>query len=693
VIHHLRAAGVSVLLDARGTAVPAIVHWGRDLGPLSEEEAAALADASVPAVPPSALDRPLRVSLAPGRADGWSGRPAVGAHRPGESADLRLAAVEGDGLTFVARDTAVGVAVQTEAELTEQGVLRVRQTVCNEGADGLVVDAAHVVVPVPDRAREVLDFSGVWSHERRPQRHRPPHGIWSRESRHGRPGHDNAFLLVAGVPGFDFRHGEVWAAHVAWSGDSTVWLERSSLGVSVLGGGELLSPGEVVLGAGESCTGPWLVLVWSGDGLDGLSDRIHPWVRSWSTNQSPRPVVLNTWEAVYFDHSLAGLEPLVDAAAQVGVERFVLDDGWFRGRTDDRRALGDWFVDEEKWPGGLRPLIDRVTDAGMQFGLWVEPEMVSPDSDLAREHPDWLLGGADSPTWRNQLVLDLAHPAAWTYVYERLDALLTQYPIASLKWDHNRDVLGPYAHRQTLALYRLLAAVRTAHPGVELESCASGGARIDLGILPLVDRVWTSDTNDPLERQSIQRWTGLLVPPEYLGSHLGAARAHTTGRTAALSFRLITALFGSAGIEWDLTEATPDELSAIARWTAVYRAERGLLHGGSVVRADVSDPAWLTHGVVSSDRSRALFAVAATGTAEAALPPPLRLPGLEPDRRYRVRVVELGGDATILQAAPPPWWSDPPVLSGRVLREVGLPAPLLGPQDAVLLTCDAVDVG
>ncbi|ROS27868.1 alpha-galactosidase [Cellulomonas sp. PhB150] len=681
-LHHLRAAGVSVLLDARGTGVPRVVHWGRDLGDLTDEDLAALADATVPAVPPSSVDHPLRVSLVPGLAEGWSGRPTVAVHRPGGPLDLDLRSAGG----LASRDEAAGVAVETEVELTPQGVLRLRQSVRNEGSTPLAVDAAAVVVPVPDRAREVLDFSGLWSHERRPQRHLPPHGVWSRESRHGRPGHDDAFLLTVGVPGFGFRHGEVWAAHVAWSGDSVSWLERSSLGVSLLGGGELLAPGEVTLAPGETYTGPWTVLVWSDAGLDGLSDRLHPWIRSWSTIGRPRPLVLNTWEAVYFDHSLERLEPLVDAAAAVGVERFVLDDGWFRGRDDDTRALGDWFVDLAKWPDGLTPLIDRVTGAGMEFGLWVEPEMVNPDSDLARSHPQWLVGAG---TWRHQRVLDLTQPAAYAHVRDRLDALLTEYPIAYLKWDHNRDLLASAAHGQTIALYALLAELRADHPSVEIESCASGGGRIDLGILPLVDRVWTSDTNDPLERQSIQRWTGLVIPPEYLGSHLGAARAHTTGRTAALSFRLVTALFGHAGIEWDLTRASADELAAVTRWTALYRSSRALLHGGVVVRGDASDPAWLTHGVVATDRSEALFAVVALGTAQGALPPVIRLPGLDPSRTYRVSVVDVGAEPTFVQPQAPPWWPGT-TLPGRVLAEVGLAAPLLAPENAVLLRCEAV---
>ena len=300
--------------------------------------------------------------------------------------------------------------------------------------------------------------------------------------------------MAAGTPGFGFRHGEVWATHLAWSGDKRQWAESSALGASTLGSGELLAAGELSLQPQQSYTSPWTVAVYSAAGLDGLSDRLHPWIRSWSTISRPRPVVLNTWEAVYFDHDLPTLTRLVEAAAEVGVERFVLDDGWFTGRTDDRRALGDWFVDSQKWPAGLSPLINVVHDAGLEFGLWVEPEMVSLDSDLARDHPDWVVGPIDALTWRFQRVLDLGNPAAFDYLFSRIDALLAEYPIAYLKWDHNRDLLGGSAHRQTAALYRLIDALRAAHPDVEIESCASGGARIDLGILERVDRVWTSDT-------------------------------------------------------------------------------------------------------------------------------------------------------------------------------------------------------
>ncbi|MCH6231519.1 alpha-galactosidase [Microbacterium sp. CFH 31415] len=685
-IHHLRAAGVSLVLDSRGAGVPAVVHWGRDLGALDPADLQTLADAGVPAIAPSSIDVPLRLTLLPALGDGWTGRPAV-ALADGRAPVRHLSTAREDDVLVV--ETVVGDAVvTTRLELTAQGVLLASHTIRNDGDSAVAVTAADVVLPVPDRAREVLDFSGRWAGERRPQRGRPGHGAWLRETRHGRGGHDDPFLMVAGTAGFDFGSGEVWSTHVAWSGDTRQWFERSDLAPAVLGAGERFA--STTLAPGESYASPTVVATWSGTGLDGLSDRLHPWVRSWSTIARPRPLTLNTWEAVYFDHSLSRLEPLVERASEVGVERFVLDDGWFLGRTDDRRALGDWTVDPERWPDGLGPLAARVNAAGMEFGLWVEPEMVSLDSDLAQRHPEWLLTAPESVTWRWQHVLDLSLPEVQQHLFDRLDALLDEYPIAYLKWDHNRDLLVEASRPQVLGLYRLLDRLRAAHPGVDIESCASGGGRIDLEILRRVDRVWTSDTNDPLVRQAIQRWTGIVVPPEYLGSHVGDARAHTTGRVAGLGFRLATALFGHAGIESDLTRVSPEDLEAVRRWAEVYREHRALLHAGRVVRADAADRAALVHAVVAPDRGRALVSYAVVGETDAALPAPLRLPGLDPARRYRVTVVDLGAGPGMLQDAPPPWFATGEVtLPGAVLADVGLPMPLLQPGNAVVLRADA----
>jgi alpha-galactosidase len=710
-IHHLRAAGTSLVLDARGTVVPGIIHWGADLGHLAPSALASLADASVPAVGPSSIDSPTRLSILPHAAEGWSGRPGIAGFHEGadvsalglqRAPSFRLTSVDASDLSVtVLLDTTPGdgaLSVEVRLELSPYGVLRERLTVHNRGATRYALTSLDAALPVAARARELLDFSGRWPRERQPQRRELGTGTWTRDARHGRPGHDNAFLMVAGTPGFGFRTGEVWGAHVAWSGDQRLWAESAATGHTLLGGGELLEPGEVRLAPGESFVSPWLVTAWSDAGLDGLAHRLHRTIRSSrDAARGPlteRKVMLNTWEAVYFDHDVDRLVELADAAADLGVERFVLDDGWMTGRTDDRRALGDWVVDPAKWPSGLHPLVDHVRARGMDFGLWVEPEMVSLDSAVAREHPEWVLGAgnADLPLpWRFQQVLDLANPDAFAHVHGQLAALLREYPIAYLKWDQNRDLLGGSAHRHTTATYRLMDALRDEFPGLEIESCSSGGGRVDLGVVEHTDRVWPSDTNDSLERQSIYRWTAGLVPPEYLGAHLGAPTAHTTGRTHELSFRLATALFGHAGIEWDVTTLGPDDRAAVAEWIGVYKRVRGLLHSGDVVRADPADPARWVHGVVAADAASAIFAVVAVAATRDASPPTATLPGLDPRREYRVTPLRLGAWPRTLQDAPPPWWADGSVtLGGGVLGTVGLPMPLLAPEQALVLEVVAV---
>ncbi|WGD36979.1 alpha-galactosidase [Lysinibacter sp. HNR] len=694
-IAYLRAAGTSLVLDARGTTVPSVTHWGADLGELSTEMLASMVDAGTPSVGPSSIDVPFRVSLLPRIEDGWVGRQGVtGFRADGSGLDLTLrldpvAPVETVGgeqvLRLVMSDTTAELAFSTEIRLSPEGILRLRHDVTNLGAQPWFLGELSATLPLPERAQEILDFTGLWTHERRPQRTPLNSGAWSRATAHGRPGHDDPFLLAVGTKGFGFRSGEVWSCHLAWSGDKHLWAENQSAGHSLLGSGENLAAGEIVLNTGERYRTPWTVAAWSGTGIDGLSARFHPFVRRLSPLDSAPPVTLNTWEAVYFDHDLPVLKNLVDLAARVGVERFVLDDGWFTGRTDDRRALGDWTIDATKWPDGLTPLCEYVITQGMQFGLWVEPEMISADSELAREHPDWVLGQPSAIEWRFQRVLNLAVPEAFEYVLGRLRALLDEYPISYLKWDHNRDLLSPRSHRQTIAFYQLLDAIRESHPSVQLESCASGGGRIDLGVLQWVHRVWTSDTNDPLERQAIQRYTGILIPPEFLGGHLGAERAHTTQRRAQLSFRLATALFGSAGIEWDLAEASEEELATVANWIALYKKLDQLITGGTAVRVDPSDPAVTVSGIVSADQRTALFAEVALDAPRRALPAPVRFEGLNPELLYRVTPLLTGEAPLTIQDAPPAWLAAGSVtLTGRQLAEVGLRTPLLAPENAAL---------
>jgi alpha-galactosidase len=710
-IVHLRAAGISVVLDCRGPGLPGILHWGTDLGKLPEECLDAALLASTPPLTSNSLDVPQRASLIPEHAVGWPGLPGLRGHRAGTDwspqfvltsvyVDADQSTEAGGRLTIHSADAAAHLSLTIEIELTRSGLLRQQATIRNEHQESRYhLDGLVLALPVPAEATDLLDLTGRHTRERIPQRRPFSIGISLRDNRRGRTGADATLIMAVGRTGFGFRSGEVWGIHVGWSGNHRTYAERLPSGEAVLGGGELLFPGEIALGPGEKYSTPWLYASY-GRGLDGLAARFHSYLRSLPRHAGsgrPRPVILNTWEAVYFDHDVDRLRSLANHAADVGVERFVLDDGWFRNRRDDSSGLGDWYVDEKVWPNGLHPLVDHVRGLGMEFGLWVEPEMINPDSDLARAHPDWILatGGRQPLLARQQQVLDLGNPDAYAYILERLMALLDEYTISYLKWDHNRDLVdagrppGGEAgvHIQTVAVYRLLDELRNAHPALEIESCSSGGARVDLAILSRTDRIWASDSNDPLERQSIQRWTGLLLPPELVGSHVGPPRSHTTGRQHDLSFRAGTALFGHFGIEWDIASASEQERAELRNWVGLYKERRGLLHSGTVVTGDHADEALWVHGVVSPDAGHAIFALVTMSRGIFAPPGRVKLPGLAPDNVYTVRPLSPGNTPHGPFRIPPPDWivAGGVTLPGRVLGEVGIQAPVTYPEQLMLL--------
>ncbi|MEE1928981.1 alpha-galactosidase [Streptomyces sp. TRM 70351] len=710
---HLRAAGVSLVLDLAGGTLPRVLHWGADLGGLGPAALDALRLTRRPQPIGFSVDGPVEVSVLPEQSAGWLGTPGLAGNRDGAhfSTAFRVSGAQvtapggtGGRVSVRAGDDAAGLDLQLTIELTAAGLVRQAATLTNRGATPFAVDAVHLTLPVPPEATELLDFTGHHLRERSPQRTPFTQGLRVRENRTGRTGYDSAHLLVAGTEHFGNRSGEVWGVHTAWSGNHRTFAERTFHSVSLLGCGELLLSGEVLLAPGEHYTTPWAYGS-CGTGLDELSARFHRELRARPHHPSaPRPVTLNTWEAVYFDHDLDRLRALADAAAAVGAERFVLDDGWFGSRRDDRRGLGDWYVSPQAWPDGLGPLTSHVTGLGLEFGLWVEPEMINEDSDLARAHPEWIMAAGDRPprTARSQQVLDLARPEAYAYVLARLDDLLGAHPIGYLKWDHNRDLVDAGhrptgragVHGQTLAAYRLMDELRRRHPGVEIESCSSGGGRVDLGILERTDRVWVSDCIDALERQQIQRWTNALIPLELMGTHVGSGVAHTTGRRHVLDFRAGTALFGHFGIEWDLTAASAADLDRLRAWTALYKELRPLLHSGTAVHADHPDPACHLHGVVARDASDAVFALVATASSALYPPGPVRLPGLDPGAVYRVRP-QPPGDLPDGNAhdwgVELPWWTPGGVeLPGRVLARAGVQAPVLYPERLVLLRATRV---
>ncbi|WP_294181881.1 alpha-galactosidase [uncultured Schumannella sp.] len=693
---HLRtpdssSSPTSVLVAvSEGTGGARIVHWGRRLS--SEPDA----DVLRPAVAPSEIDAGMSLDLLPSLEAGWAGRPGIRMRRDGRAVWTRLivasfdASSDGSRLVLQQDDPIAGVSVTSMLELSKHGLLLITHTVRNDGAIDLEIGDVAVVLPVPQRARELLDLTGRWCREAAPQRHLLPQGLWLRSSRHGRPGHDSPSLFAVGTPGFGFRHGEVWASHLGWSGNQDAWAERRPSAHTVLGAAEVLDPGEVILASGQVYETPTTYAAYSAVGMDGVSAAFHGWLRARPAHpSSPRPVVVNAWEAVGFDHDLGDLTRVADDGARAGAELFMLDDGWFRGRVDDTAGLGDWAVDLARWPDGLAPLADHVHGLGMKFGLWFEPEMVNENSDLARAHPEWIarLGPALPPRWRHQQTVDLTHPAAWQQVFESIDAVITASGVDYLKWDQNRDPMVAFPRGQTLAVYRMMDALKAAHSGLEIESCSAGGARIDLGVLAHADRVWPTDTNDALERENLQGWIQVILPPELVGTQIGQARAiHTTGRTHDLGYRAATAFFGHLGFEWGAEKSTDgsDDSPSLARLIALYKRHRTLIHSGTRVRADLPDDAYRLHGVISPSRDDALYLVTAVTTSENELPGSAPLIGLDPDARYRVSVVQ-EVSACVMQRRAPAWIGQGVVTTGELLAELGLPLPAVNPEQALLL--------
>ncbi len=637
----------------------------------------------------AATDSATRSTTGSGMGAGWTTwfRPVHQEVRP-------------DRLVLTAADEGAGLTLVYELESVPGGALRGRCTVTNAAAGTYVVQGLEVVLPLPDDHDELLDFTGRHERERSPQRHWVVDGLWLREGLTGRPGLDAATMVVAGTAGFGTTTGSVVGVHVAWSGNTVLRVERSAASGATIGGGEQLLPGEVTLAPGSSYSSPWVFFAAATDGLDGLAAVWHDHQRSLAAHPDVQPVVLNVWEAVFFDHDLGRLREIADRAARVGVERFVLDDGWFHDRRDDTAGLGDWLVDEKVWPDGLDPLIDHVKGLGMEFGLWFEPEMVNPDSDLFREHPDWILSSGDRTPLehRHQQVLDLTRPEVLDHLFDRVHAVLSAHAIDYVKWDHNRDLLeagsgaaegAPAVHRQTVGFYDLLDRLRAAHPTVAWESCASGGGRIDLGVLERVQRVWTSDMTDAVARQQIQRWTTQLVAPEYAGAHISAPHSHTTYRTLSLDFRAATALFGAFGIEWDLTQAGERDLEVLAEWVARFKRFRPLLHSGRVIRPESSDPAVLLHGVVAEVAGSGEALVAHVQLDESAHNRGVwvRVPRLDPDALFDLRWEgPVATHETSMSVRPfehGPTQGRP--VSGAVLSQRGFWMPRLRPETVTLV--------
>ena len=699
--YRLDGASTTLLLLQRASGMPEIVHWGARLPDTVDlAGVAALRDR---ATRRNGLDEDyVEAVLMPTLGTGTMRAPGLSASRGGLdwTAEFDQVAIEQrpDGLRLAATDAVARLGLDILLALPAEGdLLRMRTRLRNEGETTLQVERlAAGIFLLPASISELLVFDGRWGQEFDEKRVSLGSGLWSSENRRGRS-HDRFPGLIAGEQGFDEECGLVYGIHLGWSGNHRTTAERLEDGRIMVATGEWLHPGEVRLEAGESLETPIAYASVSPDGLSGVSRHLHEGVRRhvlrWPGGaMRPRPVTLNTWEGNYFDHVHDRLLAQARAAAALGIERFVLDDGWMAGRDNARAGLGDWRADPRKYPEGLGPLIQAVTGLGLEFGLWVEPEMVNPDSDRYRAHPEAVLRVAGRPqhTSRHQLIVDLTRPEIAGEIFAQLTALLSAHPISYLKWDMNRDFVAagdaagrPAYRAHLLATYALLARLSEAHPDVEIESCASGGARADYGMLRHTQRIWTSDCTDALERLRIQRGFSRFLPPELMGAHVAASPNHQTGRRHTLDFRAAVALFGHMGVELDPTLLDADETAALAQWIGLHKRLRPLLHAGHPLAAPIVAGRSM-RGVVAGDRRHAALLVAQERT-DAWRAPPLAIPGLDPLQHYRLRVPAPQRPQGRLSASQRALFEDGLVLPGALLGLVGIALPEMPPESALVL--------
>jgi alpha-galactosidase len=385
-----------------------------------------------------------------------------------------------------------------------------------------------------------------------------------------------------------------------------------------------------------------------------------------------RPVIYNSWEATEFGVNEAGQMALAEKAAALGIDRFVMDDGWFGQRKDDHAGLGDWYVNQKKFPHGLKPLIDKVHALGMDFGLWVEPEMVNPDSDLYRKHPEWVLNfkGRPESQQRNQLVLNLARPDVRAYILDFLDKLLTENDIAFLKWDYNRNwsepgwgQVPPSEQKQvyveyTKNLYGILAELRQRHPKVEIESCSGGGGRVDLGILKYVDEVWPSDNTDPFDRLTQQNGFTYAYTPQIMMAWVTDSPHWLNKRTTSLQYRMLSSMQGALGIGANIDKWTPDETAVAKRLIAAYKEVQSTIVQGDLYRliAPLDGNEFSATETVKADKSQGVVFVFIHSTQEGHGFPTLKLKGLDATAEYKLSSIEGKVRVGTPEVASGAWW-------------------------------------
>lgn len=496
---------------------------------------------------------------------------------------------------------------------------------CDSDEKITLLSAMSACVDLPDKDYEMIDLAGVWARERHVRRHKLDYGIQSIYSMRGCSSYQfNPFLALARENADEFQ-GQVYGFSLVYSGNFLAQTEVDNYDTARVLMGIHPNGFKWTLGKGESFQTPEMVMVYSEAGLNGMSQTFHKLYRTrlarGTWRDKVRPILINSWEAFYFDFDAPKLLGLADAATDLGMELFVLDDGWFGKRDDSTSSLGDWYPNEEKLKGTLKELAEKINDKGLKFGLWIEPEMTNKDSDLYRAHPDWLLAeqGKRICHSRTQYVLDFSKKEVREYIGDMLENLLAEVPVSYIKWDMNRtfsevfsngndrEYQGKVCHKYILGVYELYERLTSRFPHVLFESCASGGARFDPGMLYYAPQGWTSDDTDAIERLKIQYGTSMVYPVSCMGSHVSASPNHQTNRVTPIETRADVAYFGTFGYELDLLKLGEEDKAEIRRQIAFMKEKRDLIQKGTFYRLkspfEGNETAWM---IVSEDQKKAL---------------------------------------------------------------------------------------
>ena len=526
---------------------------------------------------------------------------------------------------------------------------------CDSDEKITLLSAMSACMDLPDKDYEMIDLAGVWARERHVRRHKLDYGIQSIYSMRGCSSYQfNPFLALARENADEFQ-GQVYGFSLVYSGNFLAQTEVDNYDTARVLMGIHPNGFKWTLGKGESFQTPEMVMVYSEAGLNGMSQTFHKLYRTrlarGTWRDKVRPILINSWEAFYFDFDAPKLLGLADAAADLGMELFVLDDGWFGKRDDSTSSLGDWYPNEEKLKGTLKELAEKINAKGLKFGLWIEPEMTNKDSDLYRAHPDWILAeqGKRICHSRTQYVLDFSKKEVREYIGDMLENLLAEVPVSYIKWDMNRtfsevfsngndrEYQGKVCHKYILGVYELYERLTSRFPHVLFESCASGGARFDPGMLYYAPQGWTSDDTDAIERLKIQYGTSMVYPVSCMGSHVSASPNHQTNRVTPLETRADVAYFGTFGYELDLLKLGEEDKAEIRRQIAFMKEKRDLIQKGTFYRLkspfEGNETAWM---IVSEDQKKALVGYYRVMQPVNVGFKRLKLKGLKEDTCYKV---------------------------------------------------------